>query len=101
MTDCDHKERRALIEIWPNIHLILCLFHVFQNWENKLKSVLGHHGGYEIVAYRKEINQFLRNFTEKLKNSIEISHINQVIINTEVFLKVCILIFIIINNIYI
>ncbi|UZO13895.1 uncharacterized protein OCT59_005376 [Rhizophagus irregularis] len=45
MTDCDHKERRALIEIWPNIHLILCLFHVLQSWENKLKSVLGHHGG--------------------------------------------------------
>ncbi|PKC07823.1 hypothetical protein RhiirA5_500397 [Rhizophagus irregularis] len=77
MTDCDHKERRALIEIWPNIHLILCLFHVLQSWENKLKSVLGHHGGHEIVAYRKEIYQFLKNFTEKLKTVTESTNINQ------------------------
>ncbi|CAB5191979.1 unnamed protein product [Rhizophagus irregularis] len=83
MTDCDHKERRALIEIWPNIHLILCLFHVLQSWENKLKSVLGHHGGHEIVAYRKEIYQFLKNFTEKLKTVTESTNINQ----AEYFLK--------------
>jgi len=56
MTDCDHKERLALIEIWPSIHLILCLFHVLQNWENKLKSVLGYYGGHEIVTYRKEMH---------------------------------------------
>jgi hypothetical protein len=68
MTDCDYKERKALIEVWPDIHLILCLFHVFQSWKNKLKVVLGHHGGYKIVAFKKEIYQFLRNFTENLKN---------------------------------
>ena len=90
MTDCDHKERRALIEIWPNIHLLLCLFHVLQSWENKLKSVLGHHGGHEIVAYRKEMHQFLKNFTEKLKNITEpnTSSINQIILDTEILLKV-------------
>lgn len=90
MTDCDHKERLALIEIWPNIHLILCLFHVLQSWENKLKSVLGHHGGYEIVTYRKEMHQFLKNFTEKLKNITEpnTSSINQIILDTEILLKV-------------
>ena len=94
MTDCDHKERKALIEIWPNIHLILCLFHVSQSWENKLKIVLGHHGGHEIVAYRKEIYQFLRSFTDNLKNITESSYINQmiqIITNTEILLKVCII----------
>ena len=65
------------------------MFHVLQNWENKLKSVLGHHGGHEIVAYRKEMHQFLKNFTEKLKNITEPTiSINQIIIDTEVFLKV-------------
>jgi hypothetical protein len=89
MTDCDHKERLALIKVWPNIHLILCLFHVLQNWENKLKNVLGHHGGHEIVSYRKEIYQFLKNFTEKLKNITEpTTFINQIITDTEVYLKV-------------
>ena len=89
MTDCDHKERLTLIKIWPNIHLILCLFHVLQNWENKLKSILGNHGGYEIVAYRKEMHQFLKNFIEKLKNIAEPpTSINQIITDTEVFLKV-------------
>ena len=91
MTDCDHKERKALIEIWPNIHLILCLFHISQSWENKLKSVLGHHGGHEIVAYRKEVYQFLKNFAENLKNVNESSYINQIthiITNTEIHLKV-------------
>ena len=89
MTDCDHKERRALIEIWPNIQLILCLFHVLQNWENKLKSVLGHHGGHEIVAYRKEMYQILKNFNEKLKTITEPTNINQAITDTEYILKVC------------
>jgi hypothetical protein len=91
MTDCDHKERKALIEVWPDIHLILCLFHVSQSWENKLKVVLGHHGGHEIVAFRKEIYQFLRNFTENLKNvndSFYINQITHIITNTEIRLKV-------------
>ena len=89
MTDCDHKERLALIEIWPSIYLLLCLFHVLQNWENKLKSVLRHHEGHEIVIYKKEMHQFLKNFTEKLKNiSDSITSINQIIIDAEYFLKV-------------
>ncbi|PKY47804.1 hypothetical protein RhiirA4_523455 [Rhizophagus irregularis] len=62
MTDCDHKERKALIEVWPDIHLILCLFHVSQSWENKLKAVLGHHGGHEIMAFRKHLERRYTNF---------------------------------------
>ncbi|PKC08250.1 hypothetical protein RhiirA5_477730 [Rhizophagus irregularis] len=62
MTDCDHKERKALIEVWPDIHLILCLFHVSQSWEDKLKAVLGHHGGHEIMAFRKHLERRYTNF---------------------------------------
>ena len=62
---------------------------MLQNWKNKLKSVLGHHGDHEIVTYRKEMHQFLKNFTEKLKNITEpTASINQIIIDTEVLLKV-------------
>ncbi|CAB5189762.1 unnamed protein product [Rhizophagus irregularis] len=64
-----------------------CEFVPKQSWENKLKFVLGHHGGHEIVAYRKEIYQFLKNITEKLKTVTESTNINRVIIDTEYFLK--------------
>uniref|UniRef100_U9SV45 Uncharacterized protein n=1 Tax=Rhizophagus irregularis (strain DAOM 181602 / DAOM 197198 / MUCL 43194) TaxID=747089 RepID=U9SV45_RHIID len=60
ITDCDHKERHTLIEVWPNIHLILCLFHVLQNWENKLKTVLGHFKGHEIVRLEKKCRSFFK-----------------------------------------
>ncbi|CAG8668952.1 18153_t:CDS:2 [Rhizophagus irregularis] len=68
MTDCDHKERKALIEIWPNIHLILCLFHVSQSWENKFKIVLGHHGE---SSYINQITQVITNTEILLKNQIK------------------------------
>ena len=62
---------------------------MLQSWKNKLKVVLGHHGGHENVTYRKEVYQFLKNFTEKLKNiSDSITSINQIIIDAEYFLKV-------------
>ncbi|PKC76114.1 hypothetical protein RhiirA1_520540 [Rhizophagus irregularis] len=68
-----------------------CEFVPKQSWENKLKFVLGHHGGHEIVAYRKEIYQFLKNITEKLKTVTESTNINRVIIDTEYFLKLLII----------
>ncbi|PKY59115.1 hypothetical protein RhiirA4_514390 [Rhizophagus irregularis] len=42
ITDTDHKERLALLEVWPHIHLLLCEFHIIQCWENKMKQVLEH-----------------------------------------------------------
>ncbi|GBC08414.1 hypothetical protein RclHR1_00810006 [Rhizophagus clarus] len=52
-----------------------------------LKTVLGHHKGHEIVSFRKEVYQYLRSFTEKLKNTTEpTTFINQIIVETEVFL---------------
>ncbi|PKY60723.1 hypothetical protein RhiirA4_519701 [Rhizophagus irregularis] len=59
ITDTDHKERLALLEVWPHIHLLLCEFHIIQCWENKMKQVLGSHGGYDVVSYRKDMKEYL------------------------------------------
>ncbi|PKK61473.1 hypothetical protein RhiirC2_668894, partial [Rhizophagus irregularis] len=37
MTDANFKERKALTNVWPNIHMLLCMFHVSQCWKNKNK----------------------------------------------------------------
>ena len=39
ITDTDTKERGALLEVWPNIWLLLCKFHVRQCWTNQHKSL--------------------------------------------------------------
>lgn len=36
ITDNDIRERNALSTVWPNIHLLLCMFHVWQAWRNRL-----------------------------------------------------------------
>ena len=43
MTDTDFKERKALTNVWPNIHIhmLLCIFHVSQCWKNKINELLG------------------------------------------------------------
>ncbi|KAJ7116155.1 hypothetical protein C8R43DRAFT_824503, partial [Mycena crocata] len=38
-TDTDTKERGALIDVWPNIWLLLCKFHLRQCWTNKRKAL--------------------------------------------------------------
>jgi hypothetical protein len=40
-TDNDTRERFALAEIWPNITLLLCMFHTWQAWRNGLTRYLG------------------------------------------------------------
>ncbi|KAG2145254.1 hypothetical protein DEU56DRAFT_934815 [Suillus clintonianus] len=39
-TDNDIRERYALTKHWPSIHLILCLFHMWQSWRNGLNRYL-------------------------------------------------------------
>ena len=41
ITDTDTKERGALINVWPNITLLLCRFHLWQCWTNKRNSLFG------------------------------------------------------------
>lgn len=40
ITDCDIRERQAILDVWPSIWLILCKFHVRQCWTNKRKAVV-------------------------------------------------------------
>lgn len=44
ITDCDIKERSALLAVWPAMCLLLCKFHVRQCWTNKRKSVIKGQG---------------------------------------------------------
>jgi hypothetical protein len=39
ITDTDTKERGALQDVWPQIWLLLCRFHVRQCWTNRRKSL--------------------------------------------------------------
>lgn len=40
ITDTDTKERGALLDVWPEIWLLLCRFHVRQCWTNRRKKLL-------------------------------------------------------------
>lgn len=39
ITDTDTKERGALVDVWPEIWLLLCKFHLRQCWTNKRKTL--------------------------------------------------------------
>ena len=39
ITDTDTKERGALLDVWTDIWLLLCKFHVRQCWTNKRKTL--------------------------------------------------------------
>ncbi|KAJ8085883.1 hypothetical protein PM082_004702 [Marasmius tenuissimus] len=40
MTDQDPRERNTLSAHWPEIFLLLCIFHVWQSWKNALNRYL-------------------------------------------------------------
>ncbi|KAF8804230.1 hypothetical protein BYT27DRAFT_7214085 [Phlegmacium glaucopus] len=40
ITDTDTKERGALLNVWPQICLLICKFHLRQCWTNHQKSIL-------------------------------------------------------------
>jgi hypothetical protein len=40
ITDTDTKERGALQDVWPDIWLLLCRFHLRQCWTNRRKKIL-------------------------------------------------------------
>ncbi|KAI0310439.1 hypothetical protein OF83DRAFT_1155122 [Amylostereum chailletii] len=44
ITDTDHKERGALLIVWPSIMLLLCKFPVRQCWRSKRQNLLGKIG---------------------------------------------------------
>lgn len=40
ITDTDTKERGALLDVWPEIWLLLCRFHLRQCWTNQRKRLM-------------------------------------------------------------
>jgi hypothetical protein len=40
ITDTDTKERGALLDVWPHMHLLICRFHLCQCWTNYRKTAL-------------------------------------------------------------
>lgn len=45
ISDCDTRERTALQDVWPQIWLLLCKFHLRQCWTNKRKALKLTNGG--------------------------------------------------------
>jgi hypothetical protein len=46
ITDTDTKERGALLDVWPNICLLICKFHLRQCWTNHRKAAVKAHNEY-------------------------------------------------------
>ena len=57
ITDTDTKERGALLNVWPEIILLLCKFHLRQCWTNNRKKAL-HGGGEEF--WKNHVREQLR-----------------------------------------
>jgi hypothetical protein len=41
ITDTDTKERGALLNVWPQLILLLCKFHLWQCWKNRRHEIFG------------------------------------------------------------
>ncbi|KAF6743783.1 hypothetical protein DFP72DRAFT_827164 [Ephemerocybe angulata] len=60
-TDNDTRERYALLQNFPDILLLLCMFHILQCWRNQLnRSLVGIPKGPERQAVRSRIWRLLR-----------------------------------------
>ena len=63
ITDNDVHERNALSTVWPNIHLLLCMFHVWQAWRNRLNRCVSR---VPDGPDRKDIRKHLASFMMQL-----------------------------------
>ncbi|KLO18444.1 hypothetical protein SCHPADRAFT_886157 [Schizopora paradoxa] len=61
ITDCDTRERSALLDVWPSVWLLLCKFHLRQCWTAKRKTVLkgGSYWKYHIQSRFHEMERRL------------------------------------------
>ena len=61
ITDTDTKERGALLNVWPDIWLLLCKFHVRQCWTNRRKTLklAGRSGNTEF--WKQHVHSRLQN----------------------------------------
>lgn len=96
MTDADFKERKALTNVWPNIHMLLCMFHVSQCWKNKINELLGAKGTPQIIKLRKEVKQYIKGVLTQIKNMDSINGIKLAIQNSQNVFQVLLITIIII-----
>ena len=66
-TDNDARERAALANNWGNIFLLLCIFHVWQAWQNGLNRYLS---GVPKGKPRKSVRQQLGKLLMKLLRDV-------------------------------
>lgn len=62
MTDADTKERNALRNVWPDIELLMCVYHFAKACSNHMNRTLGNGGGPEQKIYRSQMRNFMRHF---------------------------------------
>jgi zinc finger SWIM domain-containing protein 3 len=53
VTDLDFSEERAISSVFPSVHHILCIFHMFQNVTKNLSAKLGEKFAEFLTAFRK------------------------------------------------
>lgn len=65
ITDTDTKERGALIQVWPDIRLLLCKVHVQRCWKNKKKQLLSSRGDKDLTGAKRLMWARLRSLDVK------------------------------------
>ncbi|TFK60149.1 hypothetical protein BDN72DRAFT_779776, partial [Pluteus cervinus] len=66
-TDNDARERAALTSNWPNVQLLLCIFHIWQSWRNGLNRYLKTiPKGEARNSVRKRLANFLGDLIRKM-----------------------------------
>ncbi|KAF8898646.1 hypothetical protein BD779DRAFT_1795286 [Infundibulicybe gibba] len=80
-TDNDTRERHALEQVWPGLHLILCMFHTWQAWRNGLNRFLACVPRGEA---RQEVRSRLGRFLMRLLKDITEHPLAQAAYNEEV-----------------
>ncbi|KAJ3874903.1 hypothetical protein F5051DRAFT_462323 [Lentinula edodes] len=78
ITDTDMKERRALLQVWNKITLLICRFHLRQCWTNHRKKVLtGSQGDYWKNYVREHLQSIEILLIATVEHSAAINHLSQ------------------------
>ncbi|RGB41357.1 hypothetical protein C1646_752155 [Rhizophagus diaphanus] len=67
----------------PNIHMLLCMFHVSQCWKNKINELLGAKGTPQIIKLCKEVKLYIKGVLTQIKNLDSINGIKLAIQNSQ------------------
>ena len=62
ITDSDTKERKALLLVWEDMTLLLCLYHFSKACTNHMVKMMGSGGSAQEVLLRNQGKTFIRQF---------------------------------------